>query len=176
MKAISDLIETISDIWDTAKHYVDPANTVPAVLDKTLNNKYAAGTAATIAGLYLARKIANRKKTKPIESDPLKDVGKGYVGYSSSEPLDWEKQKEKRNTISEQNENLPRFPELSLLRKINPTNPRSIAGINGKRKQNIYDTNAENKNIKSQEEIADNNIKKTKAQTGVDTTLGKLVA
>lgn len=168
---MTDLLEdgNLESVWGTVKHYADPKNSVPAIIDSTMNNKYAAGTAATVAGLYLARKIANRKKKIPVNEDPIKDIETRYSGFSSSEPLDFEKYKLK--SVREQNENLPGSP---MLPGIIPRNPRSVASFFIRRKMNAYDTNAENKDTKLQQATAARVIKKVKAQTGVDTTIGQL--
>jgi len=77
--------------------------------------------------------------------------------------------------LSEQNENLPRYPELSYTQKI-PRSPRSVASILSKLKPNSYDRDNNRQHIELQKSIAGRVIKKTKAETGYPGGLGKLTA
>lgn len=76
--------------------------------------------------------------------------------------------------LIEQNENLPRYPELSYTQKI-PRSPRSVASILSKRKPNSYDRDNARQHIELQKSIAGRVIKKTKAITGYPPGMGKLI-
>jgi hypothetical protein len=142
----------------------------------TTTGKYALGALAGLsAARYLAKKYENRNTREnppnPTVSQPLEKKQKVKLA--------WEKEGMKMEStqfnIQEQNENLPRFPMLSYSQKIKP-NSRSISHFFMKRKPNNYDTNAENDNIETSRKIAAKNVKDTIADTGVDKTIGKLVA
>jgi len=77
--------------------------------------------------------------------------------------------------LSEQNENLPRYPELSYTQKI-PRSPRSVASILSKLKPNSYDRDNNRQHIELQQKIAGNVRKKTKVDTGYPGGFGKLTA
>lgn len=77
--------------------------------------------------------------------------------------------------IIEQSENLPRYPELSIIRKI-PRMGRSVASILSRLTPNKYNETNSRKFIEVQKNIAGRSIKKTKAKTGYSKEIGKLAA
>jgi len=136
------------------------------------------GALAVGAGLFAARMLAKKYQKKNTKEETSDSTVSKSTEKPQGKELSWEKGDHKLDeTIihTEQNENLPRFPMLSYTQKIRK-NPRSVSGFFIKRKPNNYDVNAGENNIEMQRKIAARNIKKTKADTGVDTVIGKLVA
>jgi hypothetical protein len=117
------------------------------------------------AGLFAARMLAKKYLNKDSENNNKKPEKK--LAWMSRGP-------KMESVISEQNENLPRYPTMAYTTKI-PKSPRSISGFFMRRRQNVYKTNAAQAGIENSRKIAAKNIKDTAAVTGVDRVIGKLV-
>lgn len=122
------------------------------------NTLFAAG------GLALARGIG--KKLQDREKNSQSNLQPKYKAPPKFESVD---------KLSEQNENLPRFPQLSYINKI-PKSPRSVASFFMRRKPNTYDANAADQSIEAHRKISSRFVKRSAASTGVDRVVGKLTA
>jgi hypothetical protein len=146
------------------------ANTVSRGVYHLANTKIGGATLATGAGLYLAnRLIKKRKDSNNTKTNNLP---------TQKRKADFQKRKKK---IFEMNRNLPGLPTLASnpnkikVRKniVVSKNSKSVVSYLNKN-PNKYRPKAAEPNISLQVKSGQQNMKKTKAITGYDKTLGKI--
>ncbi len=86
-----------------------------------------------------------------------------------------DKEDNKKKNITEQNENLPRFP-VSVNTTMIPKNPRSVVSFLLKQKSSNYNKNIDAKNLEIKKDIYGRLLKKDDAETGYEKNIGKLTA
>ena len=184
MKALTEDVSWLKAINSTVDNTVVPymakaGEKASETITNAATTPLGMSVGAASIGLLGARLLAKRRQRKQqeedraaAEDDPLKDViPNNSMNTTKANKLEWENKK----NIREQNENLPRYPELSIVplsmrKKVPINNPQSVANVNMRRRQNVYDTNAENKDTELDQQTAESNIRrqKIKAQVGVD--------
>lgn len=200
MKSICALIEDwVTDdksLWDRGNEaivntgkkvintlYPDPVGTsIESMKDIGTGTAKLAGK--VVSGLGSA--THSLASTAPVRNVLIAGAGLGaarYLGQKWTERKNSNTQKPKYHdvpkfesiNISEQNENLPRFPQLSYTNKI-PRSPRSVASFFMRRKPATYSVNAGDQSVEAHRKISARFVKRSAADTGVDRVVGKLVA
>jgi hypothetical protein len=137
-------------------------------IGKAANTKYGRIALATGAGMLLARHLTNRYINSSSEDEETKDKT-----APKKRKFDWQKRSKLTESLLERNYNLP--SQVTTPFKIGK-NPRSLAATVGKSQMNKYKTTAERNFLEIQRKIGRSSMKKTKADTGYDSRMGKLVA
>jgi len=150
------------------------ANTIGTGTYHLANNKYGGTALATGTGLYIASRIARKRRLAKEEKAKTKQSNNIPI---QKKKASWQKNKsKKKNTFNEMNQNLPGLPTLAVMPNRNRNiarNPRSVVNALKTSVKGIKQ-GAENTNISVQVKKGQQHMKKTMAKTGYDKTLGKI--
>ena len=155
------------------------ANTIGTGTYHLANNKYGGTALATGTGLYIASRIARKRRLAKEEKAKTKQSTKSNNIPIQKKKASWQKNKKKK-LFNEMNHNLPGLPTLAVMpnknrdkkRKITG-NPRSVANALKTGPKN-YRPKAEHDNIEIQVKQGKSNMLGRMAKTGYDKTLGKI--